>query len=79
MPVRTGGAIFEAGDIAQSAHGFTHCAETRLILHWTCLTEARKAHHHQFGVQCVQYIPAQAEFLQHAGAEIFDKDVRLAQ
>ena len=74
-----GRAVLEAGDIAQAAHGLAHRAKPRLVLHRARLAEAREAHHHQLGVEGVQGFPAQAEFLQHAWAEVFDQDVGVGQ
>ena len=72
-------AVVEAGDVAQAAHRLAHGAEARLVLHRPGLAEARQAHHYQARVERVQHVPAQAEFFQHARAEVLDQDVGVGQ
>ncbi|MCY1446147.1 hypothetical protein D9M71_626960 [compost metagenome] len=72
-------AVLEAGDIAQATHRFADGAEARFVLARAGLAEAGQAHHHQFRVQLVQHIPAEAELFQHAGAEVLDQDVGVRQ
>src|SRR3989338_7198669 len=57
----------------------SHSAETRLIFHGPGLTEAGQAHHHQFWVQCMQHVPAQAKLFQYAGAKVLNQNIRFTK
>jgi hypothetical protein len=70
-------AVGKAGHVAQPAHRLADGAEAGLLRHRPALAEARQAHHDQAGVDLRQRLPAQAELVEHAGAEVLHHDVGL--
>ncbi|MCY1404865.1 hypothetical protein D9M71_200880 [compost metagenome] len=68
-----------AGGVADAAHGLANGAEARAVTVGAGLAVAGDTHQGQFGVQGVQYIPAQAEFLKGTGAQVLDQYVSAFQ